>query len=477
MEVRMKKKIKISGYISAIIIVMVAVWLWGYSCGRNNSKDVFNETTRVVGDDNYSTGVNIGDNNSEENTTYSNEESTNDSGIKEQESREQASKEQVSKEQASREEASKEQVSKEQASREQASKEQESREQASKEQESREQASKEQASREQASKEQASREQASKEAETKKPVTDDNGKTPYEAHGRLQVVGTKLVDKNGNPYQLKGASTHGMVWFPQYVSYDTFKYMRDSFGVNVVRLAMYTAEYNGYCEGGDKNYLKSLVKQGVQAATDLGLYVIIDWHILHDLTPHKYKADAIEFFREMSSTYKDYDNVIYEICNEPNGGTSWADIKAYANEVIPVIRANDKDAIIIVGTPNWSQDVDVASKDKITGYDNIMYSLHFYAATHKQWLRDKAQTAINNGCALFVSEFSICDASGNGGLDVQEANKWIDFLNKKGISFVGWNLSNKAESSAMFQSWCGKTSGFDDSELTEWAKWLKGVIQ
>ena len=177
---------------------------------------------------------------------------------------------------------------------------------------------------------------------------------------------------------------------------------------------MYTAEYNGYSEGGDKNYLKNLVKQGVQAATDLGLYVIIDWHILADQTPHKYKGDAVEFFREMSSTYKNYDNVIYEICNEPNGSTSWADIKAYANEIIPVIRANDKDAIIIVGTPTWSQDVDLASKDKITGCDNIMYALHFYAATHKQWLRDKAQTAINNGCALFVSEFSICDASGNG---------------------------------------------------------------
>ena len=306
---------------------------------------------------------------------------------------------------------------------------------------------------------------------------DETGKTPYEAHGKLQVKGTKLVDQFGTPYQLKGTSTHGMAWFPQYVSYDTFKYMRDSFGVNVVRLAMYTAEYNGYCEGGDKNYLKNLVKQGVQAATDLGLYVIIDWHILADQTPHKYKGDAIDFFREMSSTYKNYDNVIYEICNEPNGNTSWADIKAYANEVIPVIRANDKDAIIIVGTPTWSQDVDLASKDKITGYDNIMYALHFYAATHKDWLRDKAQKAMKNGCALFVSEFSICDASGNGGLDKTEANKWMEFLNKNKISYVGWNISNKAESSALIQSWCGKTSGFDDSELTEWAKWFRSIIK
>ena len=464
----MKKNTEIRGYLSVIFIVMSLVLLCGCSCGKDDSgrgdSDITSAVTSVVMTD--------GESVSEEDTTKSKEQAS-----KEETSREQASKDQASREQASKEQASRDQASREQASKEQASREQASKEQASREQESREQASREQASREQASREQASKEQASKEAATKKPVTDDKGKTPYEAHGRLQVAGTRLVDKNGNPYQLKGASTHGMAWFPQYVSYDTFKYMGDSFGVNVVRLAMYTAEYAGYCEGGDKNYLKSLVKQGVQAATDLGLYVIIDWHILHDLTPHKYKADAIEFFREMSSTFKNYDNVIYEICNEPNGGTSWADIKAYANEVIPVIRANDKDAIIIVGTPTWSQDVDIASKDKITGYDNIMYSLHFYAATHKEWLRDKAKTAINNGCALFVSEFSICDASGNGGLDIAEANKWIDFLNKNGISFMGWSMSNKAETSAMFQSWCGKISGFEESELTEWAKWLKDVIR
>lgn len=305
---------------------------------------------------------------------------------------------------------------------------------------------------------------------------DDSVMTPYEAHGKLSVSGTKLVDKNGNTYRLKGASTHGIAWFPQYVSYDTFKYLRDNFGVNVVRIAMYTAEYAGYCSGGNKEELKDLVKKGVDAATQLGLYVIIDWHILSDSNPQQNKAEAISFFSEMSSLYKNQDNVIYEICNEPNGGTSWADIKSYAMEVIPAIRGNDSDAIIVVGTPTWSQDVDVASFDKITGYDNIMYALHFYAATHKQWIRDKAQTAINNGLALFVTEFSICDASGNGVLDINEANLWLDFLNKNGISFVGWSLSNKAESSAMFQSWCGKTADFEESELSEWAKWLKESI-
>ena len=304
----------------------------------------------------------------------------------------------------------------------------------------------------------------------------DSG-TPYGAHGKLSVSGAKLVDKNGNPYSLKGVSTHGIAWFPQYVSYETFKELRDVWGANVVRIAMYTAEYNGYCAGGNKEELKALVKKGVDTATELGLYVIVDWHILSDTNPWQNKEEAVKFFREISAQYKNYDNVIYEICNEPNGGTAWADIKSYAMEVIPVIRTNDSDAIIIVGTPTWSQDVDVASYDKITSYDNIMYTLHYYAATHKQWLRDKAQTAINNGCALFVTEFSICDASGNGALDINEANQWLEFLNNNGISFVGWNMSNKGETSALFQTWCSKVSGFDETELSEWAKWLKSAIQ
>ncbi len=301
--------------------------------------------------------------------------------------------------------------------------------------------------------------------------------TPYGDHGKLSVSGTKLVDKNGATYQLKGVSTHGISWFPQYVSYDTFKYLRDQWGANVVRIAMYTAEYNGYCSGGNQDELKALVKKGVDAATELGLYVVVDWHILSDSNPWNNKDAAVSFFKEISSYYKNSDNIIYEICNEPNGGTSWSDIKSYANEIIPVIRANDPDAIIVVGTPTWSQDVDTASWDKITGYDNIMYTLHYYAATHKQYLRDKAQTAINNGCALFVTEFSICDASGNGALDKTEANLWLEFLNNNDISFIGWNLANKDESSSLFLSSCSKICDFADSDLSEWAKWLREAIR
>ncbi len=308
------------------------------------------------------------------------------------------------------------------------------------------------------------------------PAAPETG-TPFDNHGKLSVKGTDLVDAKGNKYQLKGVSTHGIAWFPDYVNKDAIQTFRDDWGANLFRIAMYTDESGGYCNGGDKAYLKGLVDQGVNAATELGMYVIIDWHILHDLTPQKYKEDAKAFFEEMSSKYKDYDNVIYEICNEPNGGTQWSEVKSYAEEIIPIIRANDPDAIIIVGTPNWSQDVDIASQDPITGYDNIMYAIHFYASTHTDNIRNKATTAINNGLPIFISEFSICDASGNGAIDYNQADLWFDLIEEYNLSYAAWNVSNKNETSSLIQSSCNKTSGWTESELSETGIYIRKKIK
>lgn len=300
--------------------------------------------------------------------------------------------------------------------------------------------------------------------------------TPFVNHGKLNVQGTKLVDKTGKPYQIQGVSTHGIAWFPEYVNRDAFKTMRDEWGINCVRLAMYSAENNGYCTGGNQAQLKSIVNNGVSYATELGLYVIIDWHVLGDRDPNVNKAQAIAFFDEMSKKYATYDNVIYEICNEPNSGTSWASIKSYANEVIPVIKANNKDAIIIVGTPTWSQDVDQAAADPITGYNNIMYTIHFYAETHRDDLRNKMKNALAKGLPIFCSEFGICDASGNGAINEAEANKWIADMQAAGVGYCIWNLSNKAESSSLINSGCNKTSGWTTADLSQEGKWYLGIL-
>lgn len=302
------------------------------------------------------------------------------------------------------------------------------------------------------------------------PSVDDS--TPFGQHGALHVENGKLTDADGNVVQLYGMSTHGIAWFPQYINYDSFRTLRDDWNTNCIRLAMYTAEYGGYCAGGDKEQLKQLVRDGVSYATELGMYVIVDWHILSDCDPNQNKDEAIAFFREMSEAFADNDNVLYEICNEPNSGTSWDSIKSYAEEVIPVIREQKPDAVILVGTPTWSQEIDKAAASPLT-FDNVMYTLHFYAGTHKDDLRNRLETCAQNNLPVFVSEFGMCDASGNGANDFDSTTKWLDLLNKYQISFCCWNLANKDESSSVFKAASTALSDWTDEDFNESGRWIR----
>ncbi|MBR1507756.1 MAG: cellulase family glycosylhydrolase [Eubacterium sp.] len=314
-----------------------------------------------------------------------------------------------------------------------------------------------------------------KETPKKEKVETESG-TPFDNHGKLSLKGTDIVDKNGKPYQLKGISTHGLAWFPDYVNKEAFKTLRDDWGANIIRLAMYTAESGGYCTDGDQDKLKKLVDDGVTYATELGMYVIIDWHILHDTSPLDNQDEAELFWAEMAQKYADYENVIFEICNEPNGSTTWSDVKEYADTIIPIIRKYDKDVIIVVGTPTWSQDVDLAAKDPVKNSENVMYAIHFYAATHKDNIRSKLETAHGAGLPIFVTEFSICEASGNGEIDYDSADTWFELINKYNLSYCGWNLSNKDEASSLIDSSCKKTSDWKEDELSETGKWLRDTI-
>lgn len=305
--------------------------------------------------------------------------------------------------------------------------------------------------------------------------------TPVQVHGQLQVRGTQIVDQSGNAFQLRGLSTHGINWDvgKPYVNQAAFQSLRDEWGANAVRLAMYTSEYNGYCSGGNQGELKNLLYNGVEYAKNLGMYAIIDWHVLSEGNPLTYMEQAKGFFNEVSAKYRDYNNVLYEICNEPNG-CSWDDIKTYANTIIPIIRANDPDAIIIVGTPTWSQlgqqgHTNEVADNPLVGYSNIVYTLHFYCAewSHTQYLPAKVDYAISKGIPVFVSEFGLSPASGDGQIDTAQATVWLNKLDSYKISYFCWSLSNKGESSALIASSCGKTSGWTDSDLTEAGRFIK----
>lgn len=294
--------------------------------------------------------------------------------------------------------------------------------------------------------------------------------TPVQLNGKLSVKGTQIVNQNGQPFVVKGISTHGIAWFPQYVNLESFRTLRDKMGANTVRLALYSSTNEGY-----NKELHKKVDEGVKYATDLGMYVVIDWHVLGNGNPNTDKAGAEAFFKEMTAKYKNYDNVIYEICNEPNGDVQWErDIKPYAQSIISLIRQNDNDAIVICGTPTWSQDVDVAAKSPLSD-KNTVYALHFYAGTHRDDLRNKAKVAIDAGLPIFVSEFGISEASGNGNCDTAEGDRWMEFLDRYGIGRICWSLSNKNETCALVAPECQKTSDWSDNELSAQGKWLKNT--
>jgi aryl-phospho-beta-D-glucosidase BglC (GH1 family) len=303
--------------------------------------------------------------------------------------------------------------------------------------------------------------------DTETPSPSATVKGGVSQNGQLHVTGTQLCNKDGEPVVLHGMSTHGIQWFPQYASAESIKATADA-GANLFRIAMYTAE-NGYIS--DK-HIKNTVINAADAAISNDMYVIIDWHILSDGNPQTYKSEAKQFFTEMAERYADSPAVLYEICNEPNGNVSWKnDIKPYAEEMIQTIRAIDSDAIILVGSSTWSQDLDKAAESPISA-SNIMYTCHFYAGTHTQWLRDRITAAMKAGLPVFISEWGTSDASGNGGVYLDEAQKWIDFMNQNNISWANWSLCDKNESSAALISGASPSGGWSQAELTASGKFV-----
>lgn len=292
-------------------------------------------------------------------------------------------------------------------------------------------------------------------------------------YGALSVSDGKLVDSHGKEVQLTGISTHGINWFPEFATPETIASLRNNFGINVIRLAMYTSDYNGYCVGGSDNQkdLMDKICSAVDAATENDMYVIIDWHTLNDENPNTYKAESIQFFGEMVRKYKGNDNVIYEICNEPNGDTTWSDIKSYAKEVIPVIRNVDSDAVILVGTPEWSSDLESVQDDPLN-FKNIMYTYHFYAASHKDDARAELESALEAGLPVFISEYGLVSADGNGSVDTKEAKKWYDLIDEYKLSSCIWNLSNKDEGSALISADCQSTLDWKYEDLSEEGKYF-----
>jgi aryl-phospho-beta-D-glucosidase BglC (GH1 family) len=298
---------------------------------------------------------------------------------------------------------------------------------------------------------------------------------PVSIHGALSVSGTNIVDENNNIVSFAGNSLFwsNTGWAAEkYYTAGVVQWLQEDWNTTIVRAAMGVDEFGGYLSDPQGN--KNRVKTVVDAAIANGMYVIIDWHSHH---AEDYESDAIAFFSEMAMTYGHHPNVIYEIYNEPLQ-VSWSNtIKPYAEAVIQAIRAIDPDNLIIVGSSNWSQDVDVASQDPITGYSNIAYTLHFYAGTHGDGLRAKAQTAINNGLALMVTEWGTVNASGDGGVDQFSTEQWLLFMNMHNLTHLNWSVHDKVEGASVLKPNASPNGGWSDSDLTASGLYVRGIVR
>ncbi len=164
--------------------------------------------------------------------------------------------------------------------------------------------------------------------------------------------------------------------------------------------------------------------------------------------------------------------MLYEICNEPNGNVSWAkDVKPYAQEVVKAIRGAGSDGVILIGSPTWSQDIHLAAADPVPG-KNLMYPLHFYAGTHGKNLRDRIDAAMKAGLPVFVSEWGTSRADGSGGVFLTEAKEWLDFLDKRSVSWANWSLCDKNETSAALRPGASPNGGWKQSDLSEAGKFV-----
>lgn len=267
--------------------------------------------------------------------------------------------------------------------------------------------------------------------------------------GWLKTQGNQLQNEKSEPIQLRGLSSHGIQWFYDVITYENLQVLKNEWNTNVFRISMYTDPNNGGYVA-SPNDMKTKIYNIIEMAIDLDMYIIIDWHILNDNNPQIYETQSKEFFDEVSKKYNNTPNVIYEICNEPNGyNVTWSDnVKPYAENIIQTIRSNSPKSLIIVGTPDWCKDLKNPADDPLN-YENIVYSCHFYAGTHNENLQSQIDYCLNKNLPVFISECGLTEASGSGLIYEENFRNWIKYINERNLSWLYWSFSDKDEASSI----------------------------
>ena len=302
------------------------------------------------------------------------------------------------------------------------------------------------------------------------------------AHGKLSLDGVHLVDESGERVQLMGMSSHGLQWFDDCYTKESISFLVKNWGINLFRAAMYIGE-NGYAT--DRS-LADKVDEIVDWCEELGIYVMIDWHVLTPGDPNAWLDSegastglAIDYWKTVAEKYKNKKHVLYETANEPNG-VSWETVKKYHDAVIPAIRAIDPETIIIAGTPTWSQDIHLAAANPVADPYNVMYAFHFYAGTHESLMSRVKENAPK--IPIFATEWGTSEASGNNGPFLDVAKKFLDVFKGEStgvkISWAQWSYADKSETSAaLLPNACYFKKWDDVSESGEFLRdYIKGNV-
>ncbi|MFZ6011607.1 MAG: cellulase family glycosylhydrolase [Bacteroidota bacterium] len=303
--------------------------------------------------------------------------------------------------------------------------------------------------------------------------------TPVAKNGQLSVCGRQLCNQYGNPIQLRGMSTHGIQWYGwgDCLTEASLDVLANDWGADILRISLYVQE-GGYET--DPVGFTAQVTRLIEEATERGMYALVDWHQLDPGDPNANLTSAKKFFTDIANAHKNKNNIIYDVCNEPNGVT-WARIKTYADQIIPVIRAIDSDAVVLVGTHGWAS---LGVSDGRTAQDivsnpltfsNIMYTFHFYAKSHRDEYLNELSWAADR-LPMFVTEFGSQEYTGDGPDDFPMTQRYIDLMQQKKISWTSWNYSDDIRTGAAWK--VGTCSGgpWTTSNLKAAGAWVRSKI-
>ena len=298
--------------------------------------------------------------------------------------------------------------------------------------------------------------------------------TPVERHGQLQVIDGHIVDQQGEAPRLRGLSFSWSLWNGQnYYNEDVVDWICSDFKVSLIRVSMGIEPEGGYLDKPEMQ--QKLVTTVIDRALKHGVYVLIDWHDHH---AEKHSREAKAFFAAMARKYAGNPQIIYELFNEPDY-QSWDVVKDYALAVIPLIRQYDPHNLIVIGSPHWDQDVNIAADDPITGFDQLAYSFHFYASedSHQESLRKKADYALEKELPLFVTEWGVGEANGDGKFDRERNRVWLKWMEDRKLSWACWNITDKKETTAFLQPGASVNGNWTEAELSPNGQYIRSILR